>query len=165
MLLWQFQTFTSWTRNPTRFSPKISKIAFSKWMSIVFYIDKFLFLKLAILGNLAVLAIFWRSWLFSAIWQFSSFQSWQHCTMLQKLSKCKVKAWLCWNLIILPPLDFVQNYILANANGPKLSFTAIWTLLIFTKKSKFRTSKNCQKWRFWTFWLCQNLISHKLEWW
>ena len=106
MLLWQFQTFTSWTRNPTRFSPKISKIAFSKWMSIVFYIDKFLFLKLAILGNLAVLAIFWRSWLFSAIWQFSSFQSWQHCTMLQKLSKCKVKAWLCWNLMILLLLRF-----------------------------------------------------------
>ena len=28
------------------------------------------------------------------------------CTMLQKLSKCEVKAWLCWNLIILPPLRF-----------------------------------------------------------
>ena len=28
------------------------------------------------------------------------------CTMLQKLSKCEVKAWLCWNLIILPPLLF-----------------------------------------------------------
>ena len=27
-------------------------------------------------------------------------------TMLQKLSKCEVKAWLCWNLIILPTLRF-----------------------------------------------------------
>ena len=27
-------------------------------------------------------------------------------TMLQKLSKCEVKAWLCLNLIILPPLWF-----------------------------------------------------------
>ena len=25
------------------------------------------------------------------------------CTMLQKLSKCEVKAWLCCNFIILPP--------------------------------------------------------------
>ena len=29
-----------------------------------------------------------------------------NCTMLQNLSKCEVKAWLCWNLIILPPLRF-----------------------------------------------------------
>ena len=28
------------------------------------------------------------------------------CTMLQKLSKFEVKAWLCWNLIILLPLRF-----------------------------------------------------------
>ena len=27
-------------------------------------------------------------------------------TMLQKLSKCEVKARLCWNLIMLPPLRF-----------------------------------------------------------
>ena len=27
-------------------------------------------------------------------------------TMLQKLSKCEIKAWLCWNLIILLPLRF-----------------------------------------------------------
>ena len=29
-----------------------------------------------------------------------------HSTMLQKLSKCEVKAWLCWILIILPALRF-----------------------------------------------------------
>ena len=28
------------------------------------------------------------------------------CTMLQKISKCEVKVWLCWNLMILPPLQF-----------------------------------------------------------
>ena len=28
------------------------------------------------------------------------------CTMLQKLSKCEVKAWFCWSLIILPSLRF-----------------------------------------------------------
>ena len=27
-------------------------------------------------------------------------------TMLQKLSKCEVKAWLCWKLTMLPPLRF-----------------------------------------------------------
>ena len=27
-------------------------------------------------------------------------------TMLQKFSKCEVKAWLSWNLIIIPPLRF-----------------------------------------------------------
>ena len=27
-------------------------------------------------------------------------------TMLQKLSKCEVKSWLCWNLTILPSLRF-----------------------------------------------------------
>ena len=27
-------------------------------------------------------------------------------TMLQKILKCKVKAWFCWNLIILPSLRF-----------------------------------------------------------
>ena len=31
---------------------------------------------------------------------------WNHITMLQKLSKCVVKAWLCWYLISLPPLRF-----------------------------------------------------------
>ena len=35
----------------------------------------------------------------------------KNCTMLQKLSKYEVKAWLCWNLMILPPLRFcVKSY-------------------------------------------------------
>ena len=30
-------------------------------------------------------------------------------TMLQKISKCEVKAWPCWNLMILPPLRFCMK--------------------------------------------------------
>ena len=33
-----------------------------------------------------------------------------NCTMLQKLSKCQVKAWLCWNLMILQPLRFYVKF-------------------------------------------------------
>ena len=33
----------------------------------------------------------------------------QPATMLQKLSKCEVKAWLCWNLIILLLLRFYMK--------------------------------------------------------
>ena len=53
-------------------------------------------------------------------------------TMLQKLSKCEVKAWFCWNLIILPPLRF---YV-------KLNF------------GKFEWSKNviCNNFRGFEFW-------------
>ena len=42
----------------------------------------------------------------------------QICTMLQKLSKCEVKAWLCFDLIILPPLQF---YVKSNFSEFKLS--------------------------------------------
>ena len=38
----------------------------------------------------------------------SNYQIGNYCTMLQKLSKCEVKAWLCWNLIILPPLRILR---------------------------------------------------------
>ena len=56
---------------------------------------------------------------------------WHQSTMLQKLSKCEVKTWLCWNLIISPPLRFTWNHILANSNGPKMSFIAISETLNF----------------------------------
>ena len=75
-------------------------------------------------------------------------------TMLQKLSKCEVKAWLCWNLIILPPLRF---YVKSNFGELKRSKNVIfgnfrdselWNLLNLGLescsnwlKSKFRTSK------------------------
>ena len=44
-------------------------------------------------------------------------------TMLQKLSKCEVKAWLCWNLIILLPTLF---YVKSNFDEFKLSKNVIF---------------------------------------
>ena len=41
------------------------------------------------------------------------------CTMLQKLSKCEVKAWLCWDLCILQPIRF---YVKSNLGECKLKF-------------------------------------------
>ena len=98
-----------------------------------------------------------------------------HSTMLQKLSKCEVKAWLCWNVIILPTLQF---YVKSNIGGFNRSKSVIfanfidselwifgkfrtWKLLKFTK-IKIENLKNCQKWHFWTVWICQNLISRKI---
>ena len=52
-------------------------------------------------------------------------------TMLQKLSKCEVKAWLCCNLIILRYSDITWNPILVNSNGSKISFLAISEVLNF----------------------------------
>ena len=45
------------------------------------------------------------------------------CTMLQKLSKCEVKAWLWWNLIILLPLRF---YVKSNFSELELSKNVIF---------------------------------------
>ena len=44
-------------------------------------------------------------------------------TMLQKLSKCEVKAWLFWNLIIFPPLRF---YMISNFGEFKWSKNVIY---------------------------------------
>ena len=68
-------------------------------------------------------------------------------TMLQKLSKCEVKAWLCWNLMILLPLRFCvkshfgefkrsKNVIYGNFRDARfLNFGQFgtWKLLRFTK--------------------------------
>ena len=78
-------------------------------------------------------------------------------TMLQKLSKCEVKAWLCWNLIILPPLRFYvksnfgelkrsKNVILANFRDSglwilKLGKFGTLKLLKFTKKQNAKPLK------------------------
>ena len=57
----------------------------------------------------------WQSWnIFSPLYysvlcysMLASVTNLEDCgTMLQKLSKCEVKAWLCWNLITLLPLRF-----------------------------------------------------------
>ena len=79
----------------------------------------------------------------SEVRQFFSFTQ---CTMLQKLSKCEVKAWHCCNLIILPPLRFYVKSYFGEFKRSKKSFLAIldselwifgkfgaWKLLKFTK--------------------------------
>ena len=93
--------------------------------------------------------------------------------MLQKLSKCEVKAWLCWNLIDLPPhSDFTWNQILTISNCPKISFLAILKVLNLDfsqfeqltspKFTKIQISESLkQKWHVWTVWIHQNLMPHK----
>ena len=70
-----------------------------------------------------------------------------HFTMLQKLSKCEVKAWLCWNVIILPTLRFYmksnfgefkwsKNFFFGNFRSSKLWIFGkfgTWKLLKFTQ--------------------------------
>ena len=67
--------------------------------------------------------------------------------MLQKLSKCEFKAWLCWNLIILPQLriyvksnfgefDWSKNVFFGNSIDSELwNFGEFetWKILKFTK--------------------------------
>ena len=76
-------------------------------------------------------------------------------TMLQKLSKREVKAWLCWNLIILLALQFTWNPVLARIQTVQKrhfwQFYRLWTLnfgkfgtwkmLKFTKDQNSETLK------------------------
>ena len=75
-------------------------------------------------------------------------------TMLQKLSKYEVKAWLCWNLIILLRLRFYVKSNFGEFKWSKNVFLAILETLNLEilvnlglescsnlLKSKFRTSK------------------------
>ena len=74
-------------------------------------------------------------------------------TMLQKLSKCEVKASLCWNLIILPPLRFYVKSNYGESNQSKnVNFAILMVLNLDVSKfeqffksqinqnSKFRSS-------------------------
>ena len=58
----------------------------------------------------------------SEVRQFFSFTQ---CTMLQKLSKCEVKAWYCCNLIILPPLRFYVKSYFDDFKASKIAFLEI----------------------------------------
>ena len=69
--------------------------------------------------------------------QYGTLKNFSVSTMLQKLSKCEVKPWLCRNLIILPPLRFYlksnfgvfkrsKNVIFGNFRGSEL-----WILVNF----------------------------------
>ena len=76
------------------------------------------------------------------------------CTMLQKFSKSEVKVWLCWNLIILPPLRFCvklnfgefkqsKNVNFGNFRGSEFWFLSIWAFFKchIYQNSKFGVSK------------------------
>ena len=84
-------------------------------------------------------------------------------TMLQKFSKCKFKAWLCWNLIILPPLRFCmkshfgefkrsKNVIHDNFRDAELWILVNLWLESCSDLPKFNVQHlwNCHKWHFWT---------------
>ena len=60
-----------------------------------------------------------------------AFASIYRYTMLQKLSKCEVEAWLCWNLMILPPPRFYIKLNFGDSNCPEMSFLAILKTLNF----------------------------------
>ena len=81
-----------------------------------------------------------------------------YCSMLQKLSKCEVKDWLCWIWSFYCHSNFTWNQILANSNGPKMLILTVLEVLNFdfskfeqhsspkfTKNSKFRVSKIVKK--------------------
>ena len=53
------------------------------------------------------------------------------CTMLQKISKSEVKAWLCWNVMILPPLRFCVRSHFGKFKQSKMSFMVILATLNF----------------------------------
>jgi len=88
----------------------------------------------------------------------------------QKLSKCEVKAWICWNLTTLPPLRFyVKSYF-----STIMSFLAILEVLNFDfstfeqlsrpKFTKIQSSESLKlpKWHFWTVWIHPKLITRKI---
>ena len=90
-----------------------------------------------------------------------------HSTMLQKLSKCEVKVWLCWNLIILPPLrcymkshfgEFKcsKNVVFGNLRGFKYQ---IYQIL------KFRVTKIAKNDIFGLFEFAKIRFYVKSEWW
>ena len=78
-------------------------------------------------------------------------------TVLQKLSKCEGKAWLCWNLTILLPLRFCvksnfgefkrsKNVIFDNFRDSELRILVNFGLESCSKsiKIKIQNLKNCQ---------------------
>ena len=92
-------------------------------------------------------------------------------TMLQNLSKCEVKAWLCWNLLFYCHSDFMWNQILVNSDGQKLSFLAILEVLNFDfepflnsqiyQNSKLRVSEIV---KMLEIQILPKLISYKINW-
>ena len=68
--------------------------------------------------------------------------------------------------------DFTWNQILANSKCYFWQFERFWILISLNlsnlqipnlPKFKVQSLWNCQKWHFWTVWICQNLISRKIR--
>ena len=102
----------------------------------------------------------------------------QKLTMLQKLSKCEVKAWLCWDSIILLALRFYvkskfgkfkwsKSVILANFRGSEFWFLV--NLSSFKSQiyriSKFIGSKIAKNYIFGPFEFAYIWFHVKSEWW
>ena len=77
--------------------------------------------------------------------------------MLQKLSKCEVKDWLCWNSMILLPLQFFVKSTFGEFKRSKnvifgnFSYSELWNWVNLglescsnLLKSKFRTSRSAK---------------------
>ena len=97
-------------------------------------------------------------------------------TMLQKLSKCEVRAWLYWNVIILQPFRFYMKWNFGKY-VPKMTFLAILETLNFEflvnlgfescstlLKSHFTTSKIAQNDIFGPFPFTKMWFHVKFEW-
>ena len=86
-------------------------------------------------------------------------------TMLQKFSKCEVKAWLCWNLIIVPPLQF---YVKSNLGKVKWSKNVIFGNLRDSElwiwiNVELESCSNLLKWKFRTSRIAKNDISRLFD--
>ena len=103
-------------------------------------------------------------------------QIWPQGTMLQKFWKCEVKAWLSWNLIILPLLQFYmksnfgvfkqsKNVILTIFRGSEFRFLVNLSNFQVQKLPKFKvlSLSNCQKWHFGPFEFTKIWFHVKLE--
>ena len=100
--------------------------------------------------------------------------SWAPHTMLQKLSKCEVKAWLCWIwsftvASILREITFWRIQTVQKCHS--WQFCRFWILILVNlshfqvpnlPKFQVQSLKNGQKWHFWTVWNHLNLISCKI---
>ena len=97
-----------------------------------------------------------------------------HCTMLQKLSKCEVKAWLCLKKILRSLIFYVKsnfgefkrskNVIFGNCRDSQFWFLVNFSIFQEPNLPKFKVLSlyNCQKCHFWTIWIRQNWISREI---
>ena len=103
----------------------------------------------------------------------SKFVNFPHCTLLQKLSKCEVKAALFRHFTISLPLRFwvkqnfvvIKNAIFTNLQALHFDFRKFDQFLesqIFPK-FKFQWPKNGKKRQFLRFIFCQNWFHTKLS--